>query len=89
MTIIFSDLPKIVDCKTNGTSLDVFIEDKYQIYDIERDFKITWWRSGGDQKETSFTKDLSFSIHYLGKLPNIIIIIRTLVIAPLAFRFIN
>ncbi|CAB4003547.1 adhesion G -coupled receptor L3-like [Paramuricea clavata] len=56
------DLPKIVDCKTNGTSLDIVIEDKYQIYDVKRDFKITWWRSGGDQRETRFAKGLSFSI---------------------------
>ena len=67
ITVFFpSDPPKIVDFKINGTSLDIFIEDKHQFYGVKRDFKITWWRSGGDQRETNFTKDLSFSIHGLG-----------------------
>ena len=55
-----------MDCKTNGTSLNIFIEDKYQIYDVKRDFQVTWWISGRDNKESDFSKDLNFSINGLG-----------------------
>ena len=56
-----------MDCTTNGTSLDVFIEDKHQIYNVKSDFQVTWWIKGGDHKETDFSKDLNFSINGLGK----------------------
>ncbi|XP_028413002.1 uncharacterized protein LOC114535873 [Dendronephthya gigantea] len=59
------DRPKIEECKTNGTSLNVLIDDRYQTYKIERDFRITWWRNGVDGRGKYISKALNFSIHHL------------------------